>query len=66
MPKDIITFLKNGGDIKHTDLCVNFVNGRGHLQRVDGEKPSFHSLDEVMSEPYNFNINIICNRKMAF
>lgn len=66
MQEDIITFLKNGDNIKHTDLCMNFVNVRVHLQSPDGEKPSFHSLYEVMSEPYNFNINIICNCKMAF
>lgn len=64
--QDIIIFIKNGGNIKHTVLCMNFVNGRVPLKRADGEKPSSHSLYEVMPAPYNFKINIICSWKMTF
>lgn len=66
MQKNIIMFIKNGGNTKHTVLCMNFVNGRVHLKRADREKPSFHSLYKVMPEPYNFKINVICSCKMTF
>jgi len=66
MQNNIMIFIKNGRNSKHTVLCMNFVNGRGPLKRADGEKPSFHSLYEVMPESYNFKINTICSCKMTF
>lgn len=66
MQKNIINFIKNGGNIKGTILCMNFVNGWVHLKRADGEKPSFLSLYEVMPEPHNIKVSTICRCKITF